>query len=338
MALRLIEIVLAEQHIDGIQRLLVDHPSLDYWYDKISKGKILVRVLLPSEETEEMVELFNRHFSTTDGFRIILIPIEASVPRADQFVETGQQEKSITEANHKRRIKRISREELYEDIADTTELSHVYIVMVVLSSIVAAIGILQNNVAVIIGAMVIAPLLGPNVAMSFATTIGDTNLFRNALKVNAVGIIIAFLLAAFLGVFLSVDPGIPEIASRTRIGPGDIVLALAAGSAGALAFTTGIATTLVGVMVAVALLPPLVTFGLLIGSGQRTIALGAMLLFMTNVICVNLSGVVTFLAQRIIPSSFYEAERARRATRIAIIFWLILLLMLAVVIVISERS
>ena len=338
MALRLIEIVLSEQYSEKIERLLEDHPSSDFWHDRISKGKILVRALVPSEETEEMVDLLNRNFSGTDGFRIILIPIEASVPRADPSVETGEQEKLLPEENQKKKIKRISRDELYEDIADTAELSRVYIVMVVLSAIVATIGILQNNVAVIIGAMVIAPLLGPNVAMSFATTIGDPNLFRSALKVNAAGIIIAFLLAAFLGAFLSVDPDIPEIALRTRIGPGDIVLALAAGSAGALAFTTGIATTLVGVMVAVALLPPLVTFGLLIGSGQKAVALGAMLLFITNVICVNLSGVVTFLAQRIMPSSFYEAERARRATRIAIIFWLILLSMLAVVIVISQRN
>jgi len=338
MALRLIEIVLPEQYMESIQNVLEDHPSSDFWYDRISKGKILVRVLLPSEETEEMVDLLNKRFSTADGFRIILIPIEASVPRANQFSGAGDQEKLLPKKNHKRRIKRISREELYEDIADTTDLSRVYIVMVVLSSIVAAIGILQNNVAVIIGAMVIAPLLGPNVATSLATTIGDTDLLRNALKANVVGVAIALLLSVSLGILLSVDPAIPEIASRTRIGLGDLILALAAGSAGALAFTTGIPTTLVGVMVAVALLPPLVTFGLLIGSGQRTMAVGALLLFLTNIICVNLSGVITFLAQKIVPSSYYEAERARRATRMAIVFWLISLSLLTLLIAVSQGN
>ncbi len=326
--------------MEEVKRLLTDHPTSDLWYDNIADGQVLIRILLPSDETEAMTELLKVRFSTTPGFRIILLPVEASLPRkessAEKALETGA---SVPEKDHKLKAKRISREELYEDIAGTAELSGVYVVMVVLSSVVAAIGILQNNVAVIVGAMVIAPLLGPNVALSLATTIGDLDLARNGLKTNVVGIVIALVLSVCLGVVLSVDPTIPEIVSRTRIGLGDLVLALAAGSAGALAFTTGISTTLVGVMVAVALLPPLVTFGLLIGSGQRAMAFGSMLLFITNIICVNLSGVITFLAQRIMPSSYYEAERARKATRIAIVFWVLSLsVLVAAVIVISQGN
>lgn len=338
MAQRLIEIFLPGDRSDQVKKLFEDRPSTDFWYDRISGGMMIVRVLMPSEETEEMVDLLSAEFSDTDGFRLILLPIEASLPRPEQPEETETQEEPPEEEPPKKKVQRISREELYEDIAETTKLSRVYIALIVLSSIVATIGILQNNVAVIIGAMVIAPLLGPNVAMSFATTIGDTNLFRNSLKVNVIGIALAFVLSVAVGVIFSVDPTIPEIASRTRIGPGDIVLALASGSAGALAFTMGLPTALVGVMVAVALLPPLATFGLLVGSGQTSLAFGAMLLFIANVICVNLSGVTTFLAQRILPSSFLEAEKAKRATWRAIFFWLILLSILAVVISLSQTN
>ncbi|WP_316967012.1 DUF389 domain-containing protein [Candidatus Methanocrinis natronophilus] len=126
-----------------------------------------------------------------------------------------------------------------------------------------------------------------------------------------------------LGSFLQVDPGGSEIASRTVVGLGDV--ALASGSAGALAFTTGVSATLIGVMVAVALLPPLVAFGLLMGSGNESLAWGAMLLFVANFIAINLSGVATFLAQGIRPQRWSQAKRAKRASIAAMVLWILML-------------
>ena len=143
--------------------------------------------------------------------------------------------------------------------------------MVALSTVVAAIGLSHNSVAVIIGAMVIAPLLGPNVALSLGITLGDLSLLRQGLLTALAGIAAALALSVIIGVLLDVDPTLSEMASRTRVGLGDIVVALASGSAGALAFTTGVSATLIGVMVAVALLPPLVTSGLLLGGGHPTL-------------------------------------------------------------------
>ncbi|GEM_PF-860880 len=79
------------------------------------------------------------------------------------------------------------------------------------------------------------------------------------------------------------------------MGLDDIAIALASGSAGVLAFTTRASSILIGVMVAVALLPPLVAFGLLLGAGHELLAFGALLLLFVNIICINLAGVVTFL-------------------------------------------
>ena len=98
------------------------------------------------------------------------------------------------------------------------------------------------------------------------------------------------VLSVIIGVLLQVNPASPEMASRNAVGMGDIVVALASGCAGALAFTTGVSATLIGVMVAVALLPPLVTFGLLLGGGHPAPAMGALSLFLVNLICVNLAG------------------------------------------------
>lgn len=94
------------------------------------------------------------------------------------------------------------------------------------------------------------------------------------------------------------------------MGLGDIALALAAGSAGALAFTTGVPAVVVGVMVAVALLPPLVVTGLLAGSGHFDRAVSAFILVTANVTCLNLAAVGTFLMQKVRPRTWWEAERA----------------------------
>ena len=106
-------------------------------------------------------------------------------------------------------------------------------------------------------------------------------------------------------------------------------MALASGAAGAIAFTTGVSAALIGVMVAVALLPPLVAFGLMLGGGHPLLSLGALALFLINLICVNLAGVTTFLLQGIRPATWWEKERASKATRIAIGLWASLLVVLA---------
>jgi uncharacterized hydrophobic protein (TIGR00341 family) len=146
------------------------------------------------------------------------------------------------------------------------------------------------------------------------------------------------VLSIIIGYFFSVDPGIPQIASRINVGLSDIILALASGIAGVLAFTSGASISLIGVMVAVALMPPLITLGLLVGSGNMPEAVGALLLLVTNIICVNLAGVMTFLAQGIRPRKWWEASKAKKAARVAITLWSVLLAILVAVILISRNN
>jgi uncharacterized hydrophobic protein (TIGR00341 family) len=338
MALRLIEVFLPEDQKSRVEEVLKDHKILGSWQEELSEGKILIKLLLPAEETGAILDLMENRFSSVDGFRIILLPVEASIPRPQPEMELPKQEEPQPEQESETKIAGISREELYADIEETTKLTWIFIVFVVLSSIVAAIGIYRNNVVITIGAMVIAPLLGPNLALSFATTLGDVDLARRATKTNVVGILAALVLAILIGFVFQVNPDIPEIASRTKVSLGDVLLALVAGSAAALSLTTGALSALIGVMVAVALLPPLVTLGMLLGVGQWEMALGAMLLLLTNLICINLAGVVTFLARGIRPLTWWEENRAKKATRQAITIWTFLLLVLVVVILFSQRS
>ncbi len=338
MALRLIEMVLQEKDGDDVRALLNDCKVLEHRQIRLVNGEILVRILLDAEQSETVMDLLEKRYSNAEGNRVVVLPVEATLPRAQTEPEpegTPSTEQLPPEENPPERI---GREELYEDIKNGARLSHVYMAMVALSTLVAAIGLSHNSVAVIIGAMVIAPLLGPNVALSLGITLGDLALLRQGLLTALAGIAAAFVLSVIIGVLLNVDATLSEMASRTTVGMGDIVVALASGTAGALAFTTGVSATLIGVMVAVALLPPLVTSGLLLGGGYPVSwVVGAFSLFLVNLICVNLAGVTTFLMQGIKPTSWWEKDRAVKATRIAITLSVTLLAVLISMILLVRK-
>jgi uncharacterized hydrophobic protein (TIGR00341 family) len=269
MALRSMQIFIPEDGGSKVDELLEGHEVLGTWRDATGEDRLVCHLLVPAEEAEPIMDRFEQAFGNAEGFRVVLFPVEATVPRPETEEEAANGDRAEDDAKESERV---SREELYHDITETLGATRVFMAMAVLSAIVAAVGLMRDDVAVIIGAMVIAPLLGPNVAMSLATTLGDLKLLRRALLTNVAGISGALVLSLLVGVAFTIDPNVPAIASRTQFGFGDLVLALAAGSAGTFAFTRGLAGAVIGVMVAVALVPPLVVFGMLAGAGDPPVA------------------------------------------------------------------
>lgn len=332
MSLRLLEFDIAADEADAIIALLEEQRVHHLWVDRSTGERTAMRVLLDAEAVEEVTDALSARLPGEDH-RMVLLAVEATLPRIKE--PEPEESQGETESNGTAAL-RISREELYEDLASGTKLTPTYAAMVALSTIVAALGLIRGDVATIIGAMVIAPLLGPNIALSFAATLGDTSLARRAATTLATGLAIAAALSVAIGVLLDINPFAPEIASRTSVGFGSIALALSAGAAGSLAFTTGVPAVLVGVMVAVALLPPLATAGMLAGDGHWLQAGGAFLLLIANIASVNLAAMATFVIQRIRPRKWWEAEKAKKARRIAIAAWAVTLLVL-VTIIVAER-
>lgn len=280
----------------------------------------LHRVTLPSSAVEALVDALRSRYGE---IRITLLPVEATLPRAtEEPAETPAAEPVRKDRN------RVSREELIEDIHTRLAVDGPFIVTVAVSSLVACIGLIRGDLVAIIAAMVIAPLLGPNVGLALAATLADGTLLRRSLRSGLVGIGLSLLIAIAIGALVGAEPSAPEIQTRTTPGLPEVLLALASGVAGGLAFTTGLPASLIGVMVAVALLPPLATGGLLLGAGHLRDSTGAFVLLGINLIAVNLAGVATFLAQGIQPLFWSEAERARRAARRALLLWSVLLLAL----------
>ncbi|MGM0406006.1 MAG: TIGR00341 family protein [Thermoplasmatota archaeon] len=329
--LRLIEMLIPEEKKTDAETLLEDDSKVfDFWFGKVSEKKVQIKLLVDAEKNQTVIDKLEDNFGSYEGFRLLMFDVQASLPIQESEKEESKQEKKEEEGKE---TKGVSREELYNSAIDEVKLSSVYILLIGLSAIVASIGVLRSDVAVIIGAMVIAPMLGPNAGLSLATTLADFTLAKRALKANLFGIALGFVIAVILGLFLTTDPTTStEIMARTNVGYGDVALALAAGSAGALAYTRGISATLIGVMVAIALVPTLVASGLLLGSGHYSLSFLAMMLFLINLICINLSGVLTFIAQGIEPSTWWETKKAKRLTRDALIIWLALLAVLIAVI------
>lgn len=327
MAQRLIEVLIPDECEQEAQRMLSGEDKvIVFWSGKASGGMVEYKILVDAEENQTIIDDLGSKFGMEPGFRMLLFEVEASLP-----VEIPKAKEKKPDDD--KETKGVSREELYAAADDQSKLSGVFFLLMGLSAIVAAIGVLRSDVAVIIGAMVIAPLLGPNVGLSLATTLADPELAKKAVKTNLSGITLVFVIAVFIGLLIAGDPTeSSELMNRTNVAYEDIALALAAGSAGALAYTRSIPSALIGVMVAIALVPALVASGLLLGSGEYTLSFFAFMLFMINLISVNLSGVLTFLLQGFKPTSWWQADKAKRLTRKAIVAWLVLLLLLIVVI------
>ena len=332
MNYRMLELISPPDTVDKARTLVEDEEVLGVWKDELDDGCAILRVLVDTNRIESLSDTLAEKFSHVDGFRIMLFEVQATLPQPKEDEEEGKAEESDDEEEDQKYVGRISREELYTDVASGSELNAVYIGMVLLSTLVAGVGLVRDDVAIIIGSMVIAPLLGPNVSMALSVTLGDMDLGWKSLKTNAAGLLGSILLAFVMGLVLQVDLDSQQLLNKTNVNLGDISIALAAGSAGVLAYTRGVPAAIVGVMVAVALLPPLVNVGLLLGAGYTGLAVGSIILTITNLICINLAGILTFLVQGIQPRSWWEVEKAKKATNIAIGIWVTLLVILAIII------
>lgn len=322
MNLRLVKIFLPLSEKAEADKLLRKSNADEFWHDRISDKKVLIRVLILAEEMEEFIDEMEKEFSHLEDFRLIILPVEASLPRLQEDEEEDQKKDTTKE--------RIGREELYTNILSNAQFSWTYLTLIILASIVGAIGLSKGNIPMIVGAMIIAPFLGPAVGLSLGTVLADYDLTVKSLKTLTIGILSSLLFSVIVGVIFSIDPATPEIALRTQVELGDAIVSLVSGSVGVLSFTTGTLTSLAGVMVAVSLLPPLVAGGMLLGAGLFSEMSMALLLFLVNLICINLSGVITFLLQKISPRSQWKTLKAQLFTGLSILFWVILLILISV--------
>lgn len=170
-----------------------------------------------------------------------------------------------------------------------------FTVLMLLSALIASFGLLQNSAAVIIGAMLVAPLMSPLMAFSVALTQGHLRLMRTAIGTTMAGVVMGLAVAVLGGSIMPLDVATTEMLARGEPSLLDMGVALASGAVGAYAMARrDIPSALAGVAIAAALVPPLCTVGLALSFGEYGLAYGSGLLFFTNIVSISLAGAAVF--------------------------------------------
>ncbi|MBE5073062.1 TIGR00341 family protein [Erythrobacteraceae bacterium E2-1 Yellow Sea] len=324
MSARLVQIYLPETHISLLEEILPLH-SRRFWRETVPGGQEKYCCIVQQRYTERLLQDLEQAFTAAPSFTAIVERLEAVVPPVEETAETELPARSeVPPPTALERFfsrDRLSTDELYDDIEESLHIRPSYLLTVTLSAIIAGLGMHSGQVAVVIGAMIIAPLLGPTMGIALAATVGNGKLGRQAATTLATGCLFAALAGFALGNLMTIDPMATELRNRTIVQPADVALALACGAAGVLAFSRGASLSLVGVMIAVALVPPLTAAGMYTGAGLPAAGGNALFLFAVNLVCVNVAGIAMFLIQGLPPKSW-------RMTSGILAIWAVLLIIL----------
>ncbi|MBP1971093.1 putative hydrophobic protein (TIGR00341 family) [Virgibacillus natechei] len=324
MALQLLEIYAQKQlfDIESIQR---EFSVVSYWIADETEEKRHTRILVETSDSEEILNYFEELIGDADAYQVMLLPVKTYLPREEDEEENDE--------SKEKELQRASRHELYTAVEESSKMSISYMWFIFFSAVVATGGIIKNSPAIVIGAMVIAPIIGPVTAVSFASILGDFKLIRKATYTSLFGIGLPIFVAALFGFFFNPPIYSDEFLARTDVQIIDVIVALAAGAAGALSFVKRNEGALVGVMVSVALLPPAVVFGMTLGAGDWEAAIVPFILTLVNVNSILLSAVVVFWLSGIKPVNWQELQQADSSRKYSLLFISIICIVLITAII-----
>lgn len=298
--------------------------SLDIGYSLAEEGhsavyEAVVTIPLPTTAVESVLEELRKAGIDDQTYTIVL---EAETVISSEFEALEEEylhEPEATESGIAREI-RIAREELESRSKDLVLSTPTYLVLTLVSAVIATAGLLMDSPATVVGSMVIAPLIGPSLAASVGTVLDDRSLFHRGVRLQILGIVVAIAGAAVFGLLVRhlflVPPGL-EVLTLTevseRASPNFLVLAIAlgAGIAGMLSLMTGVSTALVGVMIAVALIPPAASVGVGIAFTEPTLALGASVIVVVNVLSINLASLLLLWFEGYRPETWFQEVAIR---------------------------
>jgi uncharacterized hydrophobic protein (TIGR00271 family) len=187
-------------------------------------------------------------------------------------------------------------QQIKAELLGESQIDIPYLILIITSCAIATFGLLSNSTAVIIGAMVIAPLMLPIRSLAFGALIGDSVLFRRGIIAVAIGTFLAVLLSSTLGWLTGITSFGSEILARTQPTLLDLGIAVAAGGIGGYGkIEPKVSSTVAGTAIAVALMPPICVIGLGLSQGNWSLSLGATLLYLTNLLGIALACMLVFL-------------------------------------------
>lgn len=227
--------------------------------------------------------------------------------------------------------------EVREDLTKDAQPGRDYFILIVLSSIIATLGLLLNSPAVVIGAMLVAPLMSPILGFSLGIVLGEVRLVRTSLESMFKGVMATVIVSILVGLLSPLKEMTQEIMARTQPTLLDLFIALASGMAGAYALSRKeVSAALPGVAIAAALAPPLSVVGLGLANGNMQAASGALLLFVTNLITISLAGVIIFTLLGIHPLNLQPEVQKRIRRGITAMIFLVVVITIPLAIIMND--
>ncbi|MEF8822405.1 MAG: TIGR00341 family protein [Halovenus sp.] len=301
------ETLLSTLDDDGIDYVVADETSAREFSG-------IAYIPLPTNAVEPVLESLRDAGLDDDSFTVVLDANTVVSRRFEQLEEEYSEEEDED---------RIARDELVAAASDLSPPIRTYVIMTIVSALVATAGLLLNSAAVVVGSMVIAPFVGPAMATSVGTIVNDDEMFLRGVRLQILGLVLA-IAAAFAFAFvvrqIHLVPPLEDVTSITeiseRVAPDflSLVIAIGAGVAGIVSLTTGVSAALVGVMIAVALIPPAATVGIGLAWGQPLVSLTSGVLVLVNVLSINFSALVVLRYKGYRPEHWFWKEDAKRDT------------------------
>lgn len=330
--MRLVQVMVPVGAREAVRDVL-DEEGIDYVLTDETSDREFTAVVyfpLPSEAVEPILDDLQAAIGDDQAYTVV---VDAETVVSRRFEELRERWDDEQEGD------RVARQELRARAQGLAPDLPIYLALTVVSVIVATAGVLLDDAAVVVGSMVIAPLIGPAMSTAVGSVLDDSELFRRGVRLQVIGGLIAIAAATLFAIFVKetylVPPGldiglIDQVNGRVAPGVLSLAVALGAGVAGALSLSATVSSALVGVAIAVALVPPVAVIGIAIAWGRPLMAGGAAVLVLVNFLSINAAAMATLWYKGYRPSHWFRLPNARTATlrRIAVLVVGIVLLSL----------
>lgn len=285
--------------------------------EKDGSNAIEFTVSIDSEDIDEVSEELKRVEGIESG------DLSIRVLEQESLIEKGQKTRGSSTT--------LSNEEIYSKAQESSGFTREQWALIAVSSAIAAYGLALENMIVVIGAMMLAPMLSPFVSGAISIVVGDRSLMKESLSSGLESVLIA--VAVSFVVMLPFPVGNNSVIDLV-VSPGilTVLLSILVGVAAALSFATGFRDQIAGVAVAIALVPPLAAVGIGLKMQDLVFILKAASVATINILAVLVSGSVTFRALGMSPSTYYQEKQAEKL-RYVVSAALILLVLLAIPVV-----
>ena len=282
----------------------------------------LILLTVASTRTGFVLDLLNESGIGRVKGRISILDITTTIPK----IRPRKQDKFL---------RRISLEELGQDVAGLAKLNFNYISLIILSSILAAMGLITDNHITLVASMIVAPLMGPIVAMVYGAVASDQKILKEGLISEGIGAISSIFIGFIIGLIYKLSQNDPSsfIIARGEPNLVDLLIAIASGLTAGICFVSGVSLALVGVAAAASLLPVTVNVGIALGMFEWRLVFGSLILFITNVVCVHLGCMIVFWIRKVEPPQVVKKAKAKRSLRMQLIGFGIILVLVALPIV-----